>query len=362
MDSSTRTVEQDPIMTQATEWLLELQDREATEARIKAWQHWLAADPRHLQAFDRLQNLQEHIDEIPALPWPTEDEIAADPYDGSISVTAWGRCYTAAKVHRSPPSSMWPVAAGLATALVAAICVVGYRLFDLQPSGASAVRVVETGVGELRRMRLSDGSTVTVDGRTRLTFEMKAHVREVILEQGEAFFEVAKDPHRPFVVQAAEASITAVGTAFDVRQVGTRLTVAVAEGVVQIQRLAEATPSTAGSSGRQFGKATRLTAGHRVQLDAGGAATPSPLAPDAVAAWRDGRRQYLAEPLADVAADLGRYSAHRIIIKDAAVGQLSVTGTVFERDIDHWLKSLETALPVEVTENSDGSVEVSARP
>jgi ferric-dicitrate binding protein FerR (iron transport regulator) len=66
----------------------------------------------------------------------------------------------------------------------------------------------------------------------------------------------------------------------------------------------------------------------------------------------------IAEPLAGVVADLSRYSKRKIVIRDEAAGQVEVTGVVFERNIDQWLKSLEAALPVEVKEDEDGTVEI----
>lgn len=73
-------------------------------------------------------------------------------------------------------------------------------------------------------------------------------------------------------------------------------------------------------------------------------------------AWRTGRREYLAEPLKYVVADVNRYSAAHITVRDAAVGELQITGTVFDNDIDGWLRSLEEFLPVKVERPEPGRV------
>ena len=351
-------IERDPVLTEAAEWILELQARDVSEERIAAWQRWLSEDPAHRQAFDRLQAVQDCIADARTLAWPSEQEVAADTYDGAVPVSMHRSAPV--PVTRTPrpmgsPWAGWMLAAGALAAGVTAPVIMSFHDSDLTLASLLHRTTLVTGIGELRRVRLVDGSTVTIDGDSRITIDIESRERDIALERGEAFFEVAKDAHRPFVVRAGMTTIRAVGTAFDVRRAGEDVTVAVAEGVVEVRGGQGATQSGSDEP------AARVAAGQQLRLQPQHATPAMPLAADAVAGWREGRRQYLAEPLADVIADLSRYSKRRIVIKDAVAGRLAITGAVFERDIGPWLESLPAALPVEVTELPDGTVEIGTR-
>lgn len=99
----------------------------------------------------------------------------------------------------------------------------------------------------------------------------------------------------------------------------------------------------------------RIVAGQSLRFEPAHIRAPTltVVEPEKIATWRNGQRQYLAEPLANIVDDLNRYSPRHIVIEDPAVGQLAVTGSIFERDIERWVKSLEAALPVTVQEEED---------
>lgn len=331
MNKQAGAARQNPLALKAAEWMLELQGREVSDERLAAWQLWLAEDVRHQQAFDQLQAVQECIDGIHHLPWPTDEEVETDR---SASHSFVNRSAFAAGVASSFRRFSIAAAAALAIGFSAFL----YVKRDAWLTDAQTT-VIETSVGELRRIPLTDGSMLTADGRSRIAVQFDDAARVIELKEGEAFFQVAKDPVRPFVVHAGDATITAIGTSFNVRRSGNHVTVAVAEGAVE----------TTTSIGR-----SRLSAGQQARFGADPSPQPVPMAPEAVAAWRDGQRQYRGELLADVVADLARYSTRRIAIQDENVGRLTITGTVFEGDIDKWLVSLESALPVQVYTAEDG--------
>jgi transmembrane sensor len=152
--------------------------------------------------------------------------------------------------------------------------------------------------------------------------------------------------------------VAAVGTAFNVRRAGRRIVVAVAEGVVKIdsQGVRQArTESEALGDGR-------LNVGEQLSINASdGSVDLRRVAPDGVAAWRHGVLQYRDEPLQSVIADVARYSARDIVIADAATADLRVTSTVFTNDVESWIASLETALPLRAVRTEDGVVRLEAR-
>ncbi len=224
---------------------------------------------------------------------------------------------------------------------------------------------VTTDVGQHRELTLPDGSTVTVGARSAISAQFSDSTRSIRLDSGEAYFTVAHEDARPFVVRAGEGSITAVGTEFNVQQIAGRVVVTVVEGSVQVASI-PATPrteeiATASTPPRATAfPVTRVQAGE--QLVYGEALSPvRAVNPATAVTWRAGHLKYLGQPLKYVIPDVQRYSRKRLVIADEAVGQLGFTGTVFEEDVEDWLEGLETSLPIEVVATDDHTVVLKAR-
>jgi transmembrane sensor len=226
--------------------------------------------------------------------------------------------------------------------------------------------VYETHASEHHDARLPDGSQLSLGAKSLVWIRYGDQERTVTLERGEAFFEVAKDEERPFVVRAGDATITAVGTAFNVRKTGERVLVAVSEGVVRVKPSAPdrgpVDPRTASQASVPPVPEQRVAAGEQITL--GGMQTASKVRSvdaEATAAWRGGRLEYLGEPLKYVLADVNRYSAEAISLGDPEAGELLVTGTVYESDVSAWLDSLEEILPVTVQKRGGERVVLTRR-
>jgi len=117
-------------------------------------------------------------------------------------------------------NQLFPLVAGLATLLLAVV--VGFQVVK-DP-------VYETAVGEQRAILLSDGSRLTLNTNTRLAVDYGEKLRRIRLVHGEAMFEVAKNPHRPFIVQTETEQVRALGTTFIVRNDAERVDVTLIEG------------------------------------------------------------------------------------------------------------------------------------
>lgn len=359
MAEHTGGIEQDELLRAAAEWSAELSSPNISPRRIAQWQQWLAASEAHRDAFDQIQSTLFAVDRGVGenVPWPTEAEIASDAYDGSVPVSVWRARASRVAAGRASRSGAWAdglrryrrgiavgLAASIALAIAMPIVLQSIRSMQLQP----AVTTVATRAGENRDVPLDDGSTVSVGARSSLRVALSRDAREVTLERGEAFFQVAKDPARPFTVKIANTTVAAVGTAFNIRSAGERVVVAVAEGIVKVDAPAAqgAAPSRAQLGvGQQLSINTNDGSSSMQVVDASG-----------IAAWRDGLLQYRDEPLPSVIADVARYSEHDIVIADPAVAELRVTGTVFANDVESWLQSLEAALPVRAIRAPDGAV------
>ena len=346
--------EHDSVLQEAAQWSLDLSTGDIPAERIAQWQQWLAASEAHRAAFDRIQSTWCAIDRYATgtVEWPSDADVANDAYDGSVSVSVWRARVATKRASRRWRPRPWLTIGLAASAAAAAIVLAVIPVIRSMQVTPPVVTVVETASGENRDVPLGDGSVVSAGAESVLWATLTDDSREVTLERGEAFFRVAKDPERPFTVKVGATTVTAVGTAFNVRRAGERVVVGVSEGTVKVDARVAA----------QSVRTARLGAGQQLSINAtDGSANIQVVDANGIAAWRKGLLQFRNEPLRAVVADLTRYSARDIVIAHPQVADLRITGTVFADDVDSWLKSLETALPVRVVWAPDGSARLESR-
>lgn len=298
-------------------------DPEAAETRNAAFATWLRADPRHRAAYDEADLLFQ------ALAGP------------AASVLAEVRASQAAEIGYRPPTGRmagrWlqrhPVAALAACLLL----VVGLFLFR-GLGGIDRMRSdLATAVGEQAVVTLADGSHVTLNTDTALAFDLAADRRQLRLFRGQALFDIAPDPGRPFIVETPAARIRVTGTRFDVRLDGATTVVSLLHGRVEL--------SAAGSAAASL----RLAPGEQAVAGPAGIGAAGPFDSGAVTAWLHGRFVFYDTPLAEVVGELNRYRAGRILIGDADLRGLRISG-VFRTDRpDEALRVIAETLPVKVT-------------
>lgn len=203
-----------------------------------------------------------------------------------------------------------------------------------------------TDVGGREGVSMADGSRVTLNTDSAVRVAVTETERRVDLEQGEAFFEVAKDPSRPFVVVAGAQRIVVLGTKFSVRREQDNVEVMVSEGRVRMER--------SGSSGTQIPTAD-LTAGSIARSD-GAALQIQKRAPSEVErylSWRGGFLVFEGTPLADAVAEFNRYSTRKIVIEDARLAGMFIDGNFRSDNVDGFIRLLETGFPVEIERAGD---------
>lgn len=236
------------------------------------------------------------------------------------------------------------ILAGLATA--AAVPVLGLGL-DVLLLGADSYR---TRRGEILRVPLSDGSIATLNSDTRIRVEYDQHRRRIVLLRGEALFDVAKNRHRPFLVQAGDATVTAVGTSFSVQRLQDRgLHVAVREGVVDFER--------------QGASPLRLPANFAATADSGQATAVAPLAPaqiERLLAWREGMLSFEGDTLAQAVKAFSRYSDVRIVVDDPALLHSQVAGRYSATDPRGFARAVAAGMGLSVEEH-DGDIHLLRR-
>lgn len=230
----------------------------------------------------------------------------------------------------------------LAAAAVAGIAVTLGIALQLSPH-AILPGLHQTGIGEQHVIELDDRSRIALDARTRLRVRFSDDARIVQLMEGQAQFFVAKDPVRPFRVEAGEHTIVAVGTVFTVEYVGHEVHVAMLEGKVAVLLPpAGSLPSITVPSPR-----LELTAGEEYRIREDGSAKVTQNADlDAAVAWRQGKVIFDAEPLGEAVRRLNRYSRLQLEIEDASLAGMRVSGVFEAGDTQAFAEAVQSYLPV----------------
>lgn len=210
-----------------------------------------------------------------------------------------------------------------------------------------------TAVGEIRRVPLADGSLAAINTDTALEVAMKPRRREVRLDRGEAWFQVAKDAERPFVVESGPVRVRAVGTAFSVRRRDGGCEVLVTEGVVEVWS------EGAGEAPR------RVTAGERVfASDSAGAARPVPASLEITRelAWREGQIVLDGEAFGAAAEEFNRYNARKIVIADPALADQKLVGWFRTNEPESFARAAAASFGARVTVRGDAILVQSVAP
>lgn len=208
-------------------------------------------------------------------------------------------------------------------------------------------------VGEIRTVRLSDGSLVTLDTDSVVRAAFTPKERRIELRRGRARFNVTHNPSRLFVVSAGTGTIVARGTIFDVSLIKSRVSVTLLRGAVDVR---EKVGIKAKSSGALV---VRL---HQGQSTAFTASEP-PISPRTVSraesSWVSGMLSFDADRLGDVIAQANRYSITKISVADPTLNELKITGAYHIRDASTFARTLAASLDLNATSQSNGNIVLS---
>jgi transmembrane sensor len=281
----------------AVDWILRQKEGPLTRKEQAALDAWLAADAAHLAAFREAEGLSAEF--------------------SRLNVRRPAKQPQARRRNR-------PFAAAVACA--AALAFVLFRgdltLFFFSDHS--------TGAGETRRVTLEDGSRVELGARSAIALHFSPASRRLTLLSGEAWFDVAPDASRPFVVEAAGGSATALGTSFDVALDEDGVRVTVTEHRVAV------------ASG---GKEVVAEEGQETSFLRGSSASAPATANVAkLTAWRRGRLIVEDEALGDVLAALGRYRHGVVYCLRREICARRVTGVYRMDDPLQAVADIEAAL------------------
>jgi transmembrane sensor len=349
MSETTREdVEHDPIYAAAAEWFTRMQQPDLSVEDTLEWQRWKSSDSRNAHAYASIEELWQKFGALPVAPLVTAEALAEDQYDGSVSVSRWRAMSRRTRPHVFTRRLLAIAATVLLFSIAGVLMTVG-NPFD---AASRQRQVIETAIAQTRSVRFPDGSLVQLGAHTQIEVSFRPSLRQITLIRGEAFFSVAKDRARPFVVRAGSAEVTAVGTEFNVRRSNDRVVVAVIEGRVLVQPMKPVVPLPWTSLTARAGSAASVKAGQRTVVDrTGTAATGALTNPAEALEWQHGKLAFESEPLRYVLNDVNRYAKKPIIVADEDIASLKITGTVAENNIEGWIASLASAFGIHAEEN-----------
>ena len=298
------------LADQAAAWATRIDDGSVDPETDERLRRWLNADPRRRGALLRAEAALSFVDRSRAL---------------------------AGVIPRPAPRPFWVrhrlMVAGMTLAVVAASVMslkVGSHHYG-------------TELGEIRQVPLSDGTIVAINSQSAMVVEMRSAIREVTLDRGEAWFKVAHDTKRPFIVSAGRIRVRAVGTAFSVRRHDDGAEVQVTEGVVETW--------TVGEEDRRI----QVAAGSRAYIEE--YEQPKPIqAPEEIErslAWREGEIALEGQTLDEAVAQFNRYNAKKLLISDTSLAAEKLVGQFRATDPRTFAAAVATTLGAKVDEEGD---------
>ena len=226
------------------------------------------------------------------------------------------------------------------TSLAFSLCLCVALIASLQLLGTDPVAPVTlaTSQGIRHDLQLEDGSHLEIAPASKLSVSLTGERRQIALQQGAAYFRVAKDKKRPFKVTINEASVVAVGTEFNIDKTADHIEVTVYEGAVEVRDRAASRPEL-------------LRAGERALINTTGIQRLSVNLQQLVD-WRSGWLELENGKLGQILEQLNRYSETPIRLQDPALAQTPVAGRFHLKDTETTLQLLTELYGLRLTQGS----------
>jgi len=369
------TTQCEPLRETAAAWHDRMHREKVPDDARAAFAQWLAESPAHRAAY-------EDIDRT----WGDLRAAAHDPQILALRHEAALRL-TRRTSKRTRPFA-WAAAAVVLTVMGTSLVAMSMH----STSGRSLTvllldvfrttddRRYATATGQRLTVTLRDGSQLTLNTQTELQIAFTKTERAVRLIRGQALFEVAKDPARPFVVTAHSRRFIAVGTAFDVRLAGEQIELTMVEGTVRVERDTNLSPTAsvalptaraATAVPRSIARrdpppgappaVTSLTAGEQLTVNSGDEDHVRPADAERVTSWRRGQVIFENTRLADAIAELNRYSETKIELADPALSDLRISGGFATGRPALFVEAITSYFSIQVTRADERAVVLSAR-
>lgn len=312
---------------EAAAWIARLQSPDCGEEAELALADWLDDSEAHRLAFDRAVEV-----------W------------GMIPAAAMRKPAPAPAAEPERPRRTLRAAPGFYGGLALAASVLLFLAIGGSWWLANLSGRYATAVGEQQMATLEDGTRITLNTDTRLRVRYASDIRSVALDRGEAMFEVAPNPRRPFIVTAGDKAVRAVGTSFIVRKAGDGVVVTLIQGKVAVSDVRTAGPVEAP-------RPTMLVPGERLTVTGDALSTIDRPSIDAVTAWRRGQAVFTDTPLPAAVAELNRYGGPRVVLGDPALASLRISGVFATNDTVEFAMAIAALHGLRVAQD-DGEVRI----
>lgn len=319
--NNTATDNDDKACEAALGWIARLRSDQSSEEDRQAFALWLGQDAANARAMDQMLDLWDDLGVV-------------------------GRLRDNAALSRESANSARWLAGSVALAASLVLAVVLWPQLDIEEVSTH----YQTAIGEIRQVELPDASTVTLNTDSAISVTYTEEQRHINLEQGEAWFQVTANRERPFHVDAGEARVSVLGTAFNVYRHKDAVDVTVAEGVVRVTEL--------GETGNRAATSEVLHVQQQLSVGKDGWKINVVDNLDQQLAWQRGEVIAREMPLPDLIAQIQRYNQTRILLADPELAVRTVSG-VFQLDQpEALLDALAISLDLQVQRLDDDTVQL----
>ena len=316
---------------QAARWLAILDGDNPSAEVVAAFQQWKHESEEHRKAFEELVELWGDVNCLTSIEPPAKTRSSKGWFFNGWMMPAWGAAF-----------SLFVLATWV------------FPLFN-----ASQTAVYTTQTGEQQTLFLPDQSTLVLNTNSQVQVSYQHNRRVLILQKGEAHFEVVKDPERPFEVYAGSGRVTAIGTAFTVRLHNENVAVFVTEGVVEVLSQADSVQSKLQLDSEsnavlaEVSEAVRVSAGTKAIYNQvyspvekqGVSVTPAKDLQKSLA-WREGTLVFKGETLGEVIEEFSRYTHLSIVVPGKKLRSMKVGGVFKVGDTVALLDALENSFGI----------------
>lgn len=349
---------------EAVNWFIRIREHDLSEEDFIVWNEWYS-NKENKASFASVEKLWADCSVLDDSLMPDEIELSKDGAGDKFSTGMLSRenlkslatlCLNKLFVNTGKPEFRLLLIT-TAVVLAAGILLLVYtNTWQLKGNESSGPMVYQTAKSIQQNIELEDGSTIFLGAESTMSVLFSSEKRIIVLDKGQAFFDITKNPAQPLVVIAGRGSIRVIGTSFSVKRDLERVKVTVLTGQVEVTKFENnATVTDAGTGGGAISanqsmqgiillrEGEAVTYGERMQLS-----TVQPVDLELATSWKKGQLKYINEPLKYVIAEVNRYYNRQIVIRDQNLENLGFTGTVFSDRIDEWLSHLPRIFPITV--------------
>lgn len=319
---------------EAAEWRIKLESPDVARADREAFVDWLRESALHVAEMLRVAQVHSALGQFNR--WA---DMGTEAGVERESVVELADAVGTPPRHETTRRRWRSTSQALAAILLLALLIGTWWYFDLRSP------IIQTDRAERREVALADGSVVEMDPESRLRIAFEPEKRRVMLERGRALFHVAKNPGRPFLVEADGTTVRAVGTAFGVERRDNGIVVTVADGTVAVTDLHGAAD------------AVSVTSGEQVTLPSSGTAHPVRKVDSArELAWAKGRLVFDNRSVASAVREFNRYNRVQLRVTNEALAARPVSAVFDASDPESFIAFLQSVEPVRVSREDPSEI------